>query len=195
MGLVFVLLLGEIDLSAGFAAGMGAAILGVTLTQGLGVAARVLVALLDRRRHRPRDRAARRAARASRASSSRSRPSSPCRACAADHRRGRHHPDPRRRRPRADEREHAGRPRLAVRDRSSSAATRRRRSLACRGAARPGLPTRPMPCWAAKVAALAVLVLVGGLPPQPGAPARRRRDHRSRACPGSCRSSSCSSWC
>src|SRR5215218_2312605 len=32
MGLVFVLLLGEIDLSAGFAAGMGAAILGVTLT-------------------------------------------------------------------------------------------------------------------------------------------------------------------
>jgi D-xylose transport system permease protein len=33
MGLVFVLLLGEIDLSAGFAAGMGAAILGVTLTE------------------------------------------------------------------------------------------------------------------------------------------------------------------
>src|SRR3954471_14505039 len=32
MGLVFVLLLGEIDLSAGFAAGTGAAILGVTLT-------------------------------------------------------------------------------------------------------------------------------------------------------------------
>jgi D-xylose transport system permease protein len=33
MGLVFVLLLGEIDLSAGFAAGTAAAILGVTLTQ------------------------------------------------------------------------------------------------------------------------------------------------------------------
>jgi len=33
MGLVFVLLLGEIDLSAGFTAGMGAAILGTTLTQ------------------------------------------------------------------------------------------------------------------------------------------------------------------
>src|SRR3954463_12043432 len=32
MGLIFVLLLGEIDLSAGFTAGMGAAILGVTLT-------------------------------------------------------------------------------------------------------------------------------------------------------------------
>ena len=32
MGLVFVLLLGEIDLSAGFTAGMGAAILGVTMT-------------------------------------------------------------------------------------------------------------------------------------------------------------------
>ncbi len=33
MGLVFVLLLGEIDLSAGFAAGTSAAIMGVTLTQ------------------------------------------------------------------------------------------------------------------------------------------------------------------
>jgi D-xylose transport system permease protein len=33
MGLVFVLLLGEIDLSAGFAAGMGAAILAVTVTE------------------------------------------------------------------------------------------------------------------------------------------------------------------
>src|SRR5687767_10306964 len=33
MGLVFVLLLGEIDLSAGFAAGMGAAVLATTLTE------------------------------------------------------------------------------------------------------------------------------------------------------------------
>jgi D-xylose transport system permease protein len=33
MGLVFVLLLGEIDLSAGFAAGMGAAIMAVTVTE------------------------------------------------------------------------------------------------------------------------------------------------------------------
>src|SRR3712207_289719 len=33
MGLVFVLLLGEIDLSAGFTAGMGAAILATTLTE------------------------------------------------------------------------------------------------------------------------------------------------------------------
>src|ERR1700754_4547819 len=33
MGVVFVLLLGEIDLSAGYTAGMGAAILGVTMTQ------------------------------------------------------------------------------------------------------------------------------------------------------------------
>lgn len=33
MGLIFVLLLGEIDLSAGFAAGTAAAVLGVTLTQ------------------------------------------------------------------------------------------------------------------------------------------------------------------
>src|SRR3954451_10485834 len=33
MGVVFVLLLGEIDLSAGFTAGTGAAIMGVTLTE------------------------------------------------------------------------------------------------------------------------------------------------------------------
>ena len=33
MGLVFVLLLGEIDLSAGFAAGIGGAILATTLTE------------------------------------------------------------------------------------------------------------------------------------------------------------------
>src|SRR5919202_5538330 len=47
MGLVFVLLLGEIDLSAGFTAGTGAAILGVTLTNhgwnwGLSVVAVLL---------------------------------------------------------------------------------------------------------------------------------------------------------
>src|SRR5690349_12471781 len=46
MGLVFVLLLGEIDLSAGFTAGMGAAILGVTLTnKGWAWPLSVLVAL------------------------------------------------------------------------------------------------------------------------------------------------------
>ncbi len=47
MGLVFVLLLGEIDLSAGFTAGTGAAILGVTLTEhGWAWPLSVLVALL-----------------------------------------------------------------------------------------------------------------------------------------------------
>ena len=47
MGLVFVLLLGEIDLSAGFTAGTGAAILGVTLTEhGWAWPLAVLVALL-----------------------------------------------------------------------------------------------------------------------------------------------------
>jgi D-xylose transport system permease protein len=46
MGLVFVLLLGEIDLSAGFTAGTGAAILGVLLTQhGWAWPLAVLVAL------------------------------------------------------------------------------------------------------------------------------------------------------
>ena len=47
MGLVFVLLLGEIDLSAGFTAGIGAAILGVTLTEhGWAWPLSVLAALL-----------------------------------------------------------------------------------------------------------------------------------------------------
>jgi D-xylose transport system permease protein len=47
MGLVFVLLLGEIDLSAGFAAGMGAAILAKTLTEeGWAWPVSVTVALL-----------------------------------------------------------------------------------------------------------------------------------------------------
>jgi D-xylose transport system permease protein len=46
MGLVFVLLLGEIDLSAGFTAGTGAAILGVTLTEhGWAWPLSILVAL------------------------------------------------------------------------------------------------------------------------------------------------------
>jgi D-xylose transport system permease protein len=48
MGLVFVLLLGEIDLSAGFTAGTGAAILGVTLTEhGWAWPLSVVVALLS----------------------------------------------------------------------------------------------------------------------------------------------------
>jgi D-xylose transport system permease protein len=47
MGVVFVLLLGEIDLSAGFTAGTGAAILGVTLTEhGWAWPLSVLVTLL-----------------------------------------------------------------------------------------------------------------------------------------------------
>ena len=81
MGLVFVLLLGEIDLSAGFTAGMGAAILGVTLTEqgwawplvGPGRAR-------HRRRDRLHDRGAGRAARESRASSCRWPTSWACRA-------------------------------------------------------------------------------------------------------------------
>ena len=81
MGLVFVLLLGEIDLSAGFAAGMGAAILATTLTErGLGVAA-----VGARRAGRPAWPSASRSrcwwrGSGSRASWSRSRSSSPCRA-------------------------------------------------------------------------------------------------------------------
>jgi len=47
MGLIFVLLLGEIDLSAGFAAGTAAAVLAVTLTQrGYPVTISLLAALL-----------------------------------------------------------------------------------------------------------------------------------------------------
>ena len=81
MGLVFVLLLGEIDLSAGFAAGMGAAILGVTLTNhGWAWPLSVIAALLDRHGHRLHDGAAGRAAGHPVASSSRWPTSSACRA-------------------------------------------------------------------------------------------------------------------
>ena len=63
MGLVFVLLLGEIDLSAGFTAGMGAAILGVTLTEkGWAWPLSVLAALATGVADRVHDRGAGRAA-------------------------------------------------------------------------------------------------------------------------------------
>ena len=63
MGLVFVLLLGEIDLSAGFTAGTGAAILGRHADRArLGVAAVGARRARHRRGDRLRDRAAGRAA-------------------------------------------------------------------------------------------------------------------------------------
>ena len=129
MGLVFVLLLGEIDLSAGFTAGTGAAILGVTLTEhgwawplailvalAAGVAIGWTIALLVARLGIPsfvvslayflgfagRD--------------------------AVDHRRGRDDPDPLERRARCHEPEHAGRGRLAVRGAGDRGLRRRRRS-------------------------------------------------------------------
>ena len=116
MGLVFVLLLGEIDLSAGFAAGMGAAILATTLTErGWAWPLSLLAALADRRGDRLRDRAAGRAARDPELRRHAGVLPRPAGRDAADHRRGRDDPDPRRRDPVGDEREHAGRPRLAVR--------------------------------------------------------------------------------
>ena len=111
MGLVFVLLLGEIDLSAGFTAGMGAAILGVTLTKHgwawplsraapprlTGVAIGFAIALLVARLGHP---VLRRLA---------GLLPGPAGRDAADHRRGRHDPDPQRGDPGGDEQEHAGR--------------------------------------------------------------------------------------
>ena len=109
MGLVFVLLLGEIDLSAGFTAGMGAAILGVTLTNhgwawplsvlaalATGVAIGFTIAVLVARLGHPVVR---------RLAGLLPRPAG---RDAADHRRGRDDPDPQRRDPDGDEQEHAG---------------------------------------------------------------------------------------
>ena len=110
MGLVFVLLLGEIDLSAGFTAGTGAAILGVTLTEH-GWA----WPLVGARRAAPRVwRSASRSRCWWRGWASRLRRVAgllpgPAGRDAADHRRGRDDPDPQRRDPRGDEQEHAGR--------------------------------------------------------------------------------------
>ena len=110
MGLVFVLLLGEIDLSAGFTAGTGAAILGVTLTEhGWAWPLSVLAALRHRRGHRLRDRAAGGAAGhpvVRRLAGLLPRPAG---RDAVDHRRGRDDPDPQRGDPRDHEQEHAGR--------------------------------------------------------------------------------------
>ena len=110
MGLVFVLLLGEIDLSAGFTAGMGAAILGVTLTKhgwawplsvlaalATGVAIGFTIALLVARLGIPSLR---------RLAGLLPRPAG---RDAVDHRRGRDDPDPQRGDPDGHEQEHAGR--------------------------------------------------------------------------------------
>ena len=81
MGLVFVLLLGEIDLSAGFTAGIGAAILAVTLTEhGWAWPLAVLAALATGVVDRLRDRAAGRAARDPELRRDARRSSSACRA-------------------------------------------------------------------------------------------------------------------
>ena len=149
MGLVFVLLLGEIDLSAGFTAGTGAAILGVTLTEhgwawplsvlaalATGVAIGFTIALLVARLGHPELR---------RVAGLLPRPAG---RDAADHRRGRDDPDPQRRDPDDHEQEHAGRARLAVR------ADRHRRLRghvdfwAIQSRRKAGLPTPALSVWA-----------------------------------------------
>ena len=95
MGLVFVLLLGEIDLSAGYAAGTAAVVMGVVATDhgwpwwlailaalATGAVIGLCIGLLVARLGIPSLRGhARRVPR-------------PAGRRAADHRRGRHHPDP-----------------------------------------------------------------------------------------------------
>ena len=201
MGLVFVLLLGEIDLSAGFTAGMGAAILGVTLTEhgwawplvGPGRAG-------HRRRDRLHDRAAGRAARASRSFVVSlafflglqgamlliigEGGTIPIRNEAI----------------------------LTVMNKNmpvgAGLAAGRDRHRRLRGDVVPGDPAPQegraadagaVGVGARRSAALAVVVLIARLPAQPGAPAPERRRSSSRACRGSCRwwsrSSSCSRSC
>ena len=115
MGLVFVLLLGEIDLSAGYTAGVSGAMLGVAST-----AARLALAGCGARlpRHRRRDRRDHRAAGlAGRHPVVRRDPGDvprPAGTAAADHRRGRHDPDPERHDPRDHEQEPAGLGRLGA---------------------------------------------------------------------------------
>ena len=101
IGLVFVLLLGEIDLSAGFTAGTGAAILAVTLTEhGWAWPLAVLAALATGVVDRLRDRAAGRPARDPELRRLAGVLPRPAGRDAADHRRGRDDPDPQRRDPR-----------------------------------------------------------------------------------------------
>ena len=182
MGLTFVLLLGEIDLSAGFAAGMGAAILAVTLTEHgwawplailaalatgvlIGLAIGVLVAYLGI----PSFVVTLAAFLALQGGD------------AADHRRGRHDPGARRGRAHRHERQHVGvlgwlLALLVVGGFAGTtywAILRRRKQ---------GLPAEAVSVWLVKVIALAVPGPRGRLPAQPGAPAGGRADRdRGRA--------------
>ena len=161
MGLVFVLLLGEIDLSAGFTAGTGAAILGVTLTEH-GWAWPLVGPRRagHRRRDRLHDRAAGRAARDPELRRVAGLLPRPAGRDAADHRRGRDDPDPQRRDPHDHEQEHAGRARLAARVGRDRRASRPRRSAAIRSRRKAGLQTPALSVWAIKVAGLAIVVIV-----------------------------------
>ncbi len=122
MGLVFVLLLGEIDLSAGYTAGTAACFMGIVLTRhGWPWFPSLLVCLgyrrRDRRLHRPARRPARHPVVRGHA---RGLPRPPGRDARA-HRRGRHDPLPRRHDPRGHEQEPPG---LAGLDALPSSASR-----------------------------------------------------------------------
>ena len=125
MGLIFVLLIGEIDLSAGFTAGVAGAVLGVVSTRNdypwyLGV----LACLVTGAVHRPGHRVAggpRRHPVLRRHAGRLPRPAGPA---AADHRRGRHDPDPERDRAGDHVEEPAGLARLDDVRRRSSPPTR-----------------------------------------------------------------------
>ena len=147
MGLVFVLLLGEIDLSAGFTAGTAAAVLAVVdRLVGRAVAGRAGARPAHRHRDRPADRPAGRAPRHPVLRRDAGDVPRPAGRHAADHRRGRHHPAAQRRAAGRHEQEHAPVGRLAAlggRHPRLRASSRGGRSAVV---ARPGSSRRRRPC-------------------------------------------------
>ena len=187
MGLVFVLLLGEIDLSAGFTAGTGAAILGVTLTEhgwawplsvlaalATGVAIGFTIALLVARLGIPSFVV------------SLAYFLGPAGRDAADHRRGRDDPDPQRRDPDDHEQEHAGRARLAARVGDHRRVRGGRRSGRSRAGARPGCRRPRCRCGRSRWSASRSSCSCSSTCSIRSASVRTRRS-RSRACRGWCR--------
>ena len=115
MGLVFVLLLGEIDLSAGFTAGTAAAVLAVAMASwGMAWPVALVARPAHRHRHRPAHRRPRRPARHPVLRRHAGDVPGPAGRHAPDHRRGRHHPAAQRRAAGHHEQEHAAVGRLAA---------------------------------------------------------------------------------
>ncbi len=195
MGLVFVLLLGEIDLSAGFTAGTSACVMGIVLTKP-----RAVLVPVDPGRASPPARSSAPASAcscpgsASRRSWSRWRRSSACRADAGADRRGRHDRLPRPDDPRDHEQEPAD---LAGMD----AVHRRPRDLRGGHAAQRHVPPggraqgRSDPALGASRPASCPSCSSPPRPTSARSGAGTRRSRRSKASPSSSRSSCSCSWC